>query len=286
MPSTSTNCPDCKKPVDYWLVHCRCGHFLGFPNRRQAESERAELNARYAVAQADAASRGAQPLLIALEQLADRSLPVINMSFAVCDDILRPGKYRNYDQRIDSGERDPASALNHGDRGIVGERLYPAYKQHIQYAALSPDGRGLEKGYGPVAMRWQVAPEYLLRRSSLIEENSYTFFGKHSLGRLSTAVPPGYQSIWEDRAKLAVAKLASRLNSGTGQAELPAFVLFQGTDRHQDEFIEIAIHAEGGLDTQDVDMVTIQRPPSGPEDGHRRDIIREMCAHRGIDFVE
>jgi hypothetical protein len=286
MPPPPIDCPDCKKPADYWRVHCRCGYFLGFPNRRQAEAERPQLEARYEGARQDAGSRGVGHLLTMLESLSDQCLPVINMSFAACDDILRPGKYRNYDQRIDSGERDPAGAADHGDREIVGNRLFPAYKQHVQYAALSPDGRGLANGYGPVAIRWHVTPEYLARRSSLIEENSYTFFSKHSLGNLNAPVPLGYRSVWEDRPKLAAAKLASRLTSATGKKDLPELLLHQGTDRYQDEFIEIAIHAEGGLDTQDVDMVTIQRSPLTSEEGHRRDIVRETCAHRGIGFVE
>jgi hypothetical protein len=208
------------------------------------------------------------------------------MPFAVCDDILRSGKYRNYDQRIESGEREPAGAVDHGDREIVGGRLFPAYKQHIQYAALSPNGRGLENSYGPMAMRWQVTPEYLGRRSSLIEDNSYIFFRKNSLGDLNAPVPPGYQSIWEDRAKLAAAKLAPRLTSATGQSDLLGILLHEGPNRKLDEFIEVAIYAEGGLDTEDVDRVTVQRPPATSEEGHRRDIIRETCPHRNIVFVE
>src|SRR5205814_687976 len=98
-------CPDCGKPVSYWRVHCRCGYFLGYPNRRQAEAERADLMVRYAAAQADAIGRRVNPMLIELERWAENSLPVINMSFAACDDLLRSGKYRNYDQRIDSAER-------------------------------------------------------------------------------------------------------------------------------------------------------------------------------------
>jgi hypothetical protein len=286
MATHSIDCPDCHKPVAYWRVHCRCGCFLGYPNRRQAEAERADLLRRYDLARSDATARRVLPLQEKLEQLADQSLPVINMSFAACDDILRPGKYRNYDQRVKSGERDSASAVNHGDRGMVGERLFPAYKQHIQYAALSPNGRGLERSYGPVAVRWRVTPEYLERRLSLLEENSYILFNKFSLGRLGATLPPGYQAVWEDRAKLAAAKLTPRLTPATGENDLPPLLLNEGAARPADEFIEVAIYAEDGLDTQDVDTVTIQRPPSTSEEGYRRDIIRGICAARAIMFVE
>jgi hypothetical protein len=286
MPTHPIECPDCHKPVGYWQVNCRCGCFLGFPNRRQAEAERADLSRRYDSANNDAAARRVLPLQEKLQLLADQSLPVINMPFAVCDDILRPGKYRNYDQRMESGERHPASAVNHGDREMVGERLFPAYKQHIQYAALSPNGRGLERSYGPVAVRWRVTPEYLGRRLSLLEENSYVLFNRFSLGRLGATLPPGYQAVWEDRTKLAAAKLTSRLTPATGENDLPGLLLNEGGTRHTDELVEVAIYAEGGLDTQDVDMVTIQRAPTTPEEGHRRQIIREICVIRRIAFVE
>jgi hypothetical protein len=225
-------------------------------------------------------------MLIELERLAEQSLPVINMSFAACDDMLRSGKYRNYDQRVESAEREPATAVNHADRAGVGERLFPSYAKHIQYAALSPHGRGLEQSYGPVALRWQVTREYLGRRSSLIEENSYTFFGKHALGRSSTPVPTGYQSVWEDRAKLATAKLAPQITPSTAVNDLESLLLRQGSDRYHDEYIEIAIYADEGLDGHDIDMVTVERSPTTAEESHRRDIIREACALRSISYVE
>jgi hypothetical protein len=225
-------------------------------------------------------------MLAQLEQLAERSQPVINMSFAACDDILRSGKYRNYDQRIESAERDPAGPTEHGDRELVGQRLYPNYGQHIQYAALSPDGNGLANSYGPVAVRWGVTREYLGRRASLMEENSYSFYAKHSLGALRSTVPSGYQCAWEDRGKLAVAKLATTLTPATAASELPALLLRSGVNRSQDEFIEIAIYADEGLDGQDIDRVAIERAPATPEEGHRRDIIREVCVGRAMSFVE
>ena len=57
MPALCINCPDCGEPVDYWAVNCRCGHFLGWPNRRAAEAERDELAKRYALARNDASQR-------------------------------------------------------------------------------------------------------------------------------------------------------------------------------------------------------------------------------------
>ena len=277
-------CPDCKTPNDYWRAHCRrCGWLLGFPNRRAAEAERPELVARYYTACKNADSHNTLKLLEKAEALAEASRPVIAMSFAACDDLLRPGKYRNYDQRVGSGEREPARAADHSNREMVGQRLYPMYSQHIAYAALSPDGRGLSS-YGPIALRWQVTPNYLGRRSSLLEENSYTFYNRFSLGPLNATIPGGYRAVWEDRARLVAAKLEPRITIATAENELPQLLLHEG-GRPNDDFVEIAIYADGGLDTEDVDMVTVQRPATTSEEHHRMELILEACANRGVELV-
>ncbi len=207
------------------------------------------------------------------------------MSFAACDDILRPGKYRNYHQRIDSGERGPADASDHSDRDMVGARLYPMYNEHIQYAALSPDGRGLSS-YGPVAVRWDVTPTYLGRRSSLLDENSYTFYDHYGLGLRGATIPPGHRAIWEDRAKLVAVKLAPRLTTATPESNLPGLLLQAGRTRNDDDFVEIAIYADRGLDTRDVNLVTLQRRPGTSEESHRLELVRETCASRGVALIE
>jgi hypothetical protein len=198
------------------------------------------------------------------------------MDFAACDDILRSDKYRNYGQRVESHERQPAGAQNHADRGIVGERLFPMYARYVHYAVLSPNGRGLLT-YGPVAVTWDVTPVYLGRRASLLDENSYSFFDRHALGHREKSIPVGHRATWEDRAKLVAAKLAARLTPATGEAILPSMLLQGGATRDQDEFVEIAIYADDGLDTQDVSMVTLQRAARTPEEQYRCELVREIA---------
>jgi hypothetical protein len=281
MAAHSPKCPnpDCGEPVHYWAVHCRCGHFLGFPNRRAAETERDELDKRYVHVRNDAVRRSIGPLLNKLEALAEQSRPVINMSFAACDDIIRPDKYRTYDQRVRSGERDPAESQHHSDRSKVGDVLFPVYKEHIVYAALSPDGRGL-LSYGPVAVRWEVLPRYLGPRISLLEENSFTFYEKNHLGDLGATLPAGYRAIWEDRAKLAAAKLAPSLTASTAEASVAGLLVQSGATRKADEFIEIYIYDEKGLDTREVDLVTMQRAPATSEEHLRWQLVCEACGAR------
>jgi hypothetical protein len=282
----SPDCPVCGRAPQYWEVTCsRCSNFLGFPNRRAAEGERVELSRRYDAARAEAVTRGLSSLVETLEAVAHHSLPVISMGFEVCDDILRPDKYRNYHQRVDSGERNPAAAENHADREIVGARLFPNYHHHIQYAALSPDGSGLPT-YGAVAVRWRVTSTYLGRRASLLEDNSYTFFEHNHLGELGATIPSGYRAVWEDRVQLVVAKVAERLTIAMEESSLSRLLLRPTADKKNDEFVEVAIYADGGLETEDVDRVTLTRAATTREERHRLRLIRDMCASRGIQLVE
>ena len=207
------------------------------------------------------------------------------MPYAVADDLLRSGKYRNYHQRVESGERNPAAPDNASRREMVGARLFPSYQANIQYAALSPDGRGLGS-YGSIAVGWDVTPYYLGQRAVLIEENSYVFFERHGLGNPETAIPSGFRAIWEDRVMLATAKHGEQLTTSTPDEELAKLLLHSADDRSDDEFIEILIYTDKGLDTLDVTTVTVQKSPKDDDERHRLEILRDLCVKNDVSFVE
>ena len=240
---------------------------------------------RYRQARNDCAMRNVDTLLDNLEAVAERSQPVIAMSFEACDGAFRSKKYLNYSQSVGANLRGLARPVDHADRASVGARLFASYDQHIAYAALSPDGRGLSS-YGKVMVSWHVTMDYLGKRMSLLEENSYVFHERHGLGRLGSAPPSGYFSTWDDRAKLVGAKLGPRLTISTDRAKLNALLLRSGGNRDDDDFVEIMIYADKSIDTQDVSRVVIQVAPSTPEEHHRRTILRESCHAQGVEYVE
>ena len=122
--------------------------------------------------------------------------------------------------------------------------------------------------------------EYLSGRVSLLEDNSFTFFEKHGLGQLNSPLPSGYQAIWEDRAELVVAKLASGVSAATSISQLPDLVMQPGGSRAVDAFVEIAVFARDGVDTRDVDLITVETKPSTSEEGHRWEIIKSSAGRR------
>jgi hypothetical protein len=242
------------------------------------------LDVRYAAARNEAAANGHEKLLDIVEDVTNHSCPVITVSLEACDDLLRPGKYRSYHQRVKSYERDPATPASHADRQMVGERLFPNFSDKLHYAALSPNGHGL-LNYGSITLSWRVTTDYLENRISLLEENSYVFFGRHGLGRVGAVAPQGHQAVWSDRAKLSVAKLSADVNPAMTRAELTDLLFRSGADRNDDRFIEILIYDERGLDAEFVFRVTLEGYATTRIDQYRLDIIKEQCSSRRIEFV-
>ena len=225
-----------------------------------------------------------EDVLDRLEKVAGDSQPAIAMSYEACDGLLRSKKYQNYNQRLEAGLRGIAAPVDHADRESVGVRLYPGYHRNLAYAALSPDGRGLVN-YGKVVVLWTVTPEYVGKRSSLLEENSYAFYDSHGLGALGSVPPRGHRSTWKDRAKLVAAKLASRVTAHTGPDSMKDMILRSGNNRHNDDFVEIVIYDETGIDVEDVNSVLIQNPPLTHEEHNRLELIRGSCLRLGVRVV-
>jgi hypothetical protein len=242
------------------------------------------LEARYESAKVYLMRLGLGGLMLELEAIANASRPVIAMPCEACDDLLRDGKYRNYYHRVEYRDRDIADETRHADRSSVNDRIYPGYGKHLHYGVMSPDCRGLGN-YGPVALRWRVLPHYLQTRATLLEDNEYKFFDDHALAGRGAKVPAGYRAIWEDRSRLAVAKLAPRLNSSTGVAELSGLLMESGADRSSDRFIEVAMYAEDGIDSRDIDQVVLLEPLTDPLAQLRWQIVEETCQRRGIQVV-
>ena len=277
-------CPKCGAATQPSDVYCRQNHFLGYPNRREAERERGRLLERYECVRTACNRKHLKRLLKRLMRLAKNAAPAIAMPFEVCDAVFRSRKYLNYYQSIHARQRSPAGPVHHADREKVSAQLFPAYHQHIVYAALSPDDRGLEN-YGSVMVFWDGNADYVDRRTSLLEENSYRFYERHDLGRLGAVTPVGYRSVWKDRAKLAAAKLGPRFSPATNLDELASLLLHsEPGDREKDDFIEIAVYADDGLDLLDVDRVVVQVAPTTLEERRRLAVLRERCSALGKHF--
>jgi hypothetical protein len=226
------------------MSECPTCHWTPIPptNVRMAKApqERDALEARYKEAVETAKSKGASLQLGEMEELLAGAHVVVNMDASLLKKLLTGSKelYNSYQMQVAAGT---LKISNHQDDHIrlaVEAKLYGSNGDKIIYAALSPDGTGL-KSYGDCVVTLREVA--IAHRASLLEENSYHFMENHDVGVMKKSLPLGYRSVWEERIKLGVAKLASGLHPGISNQEVNKLILKSEGDRATEEFIEVHI---------------------------------------------
>jgi hypothetical protein len=164
--------------------------------------------------------------------------------------------YATYYQVVEAGLRLPTGEKWDIIRVLTDDALFPAYKQHIRFAALSLDRVGLSN-YGDCSM--VLRDNMIAHRASVFEENSVTWMIRHGFS-ISNAhnLPSGYRAVWNERNKLAVAKLADKFRPDTQPDSYPSLLLKQGAIPEDDQFIEV--HVWGPMTVRTFEHVTIKQP--------------------------
>jgi hypothetical protein len=99
----------------------------------------------------------------------------------------------------------------------------------------------------------------IAHRASVFEENSVTWMAKHRINLSDVEnLPKGYRAPWNDRAKLAVAKLANKIQPNVPPDSFASLLLQQGTTVENDQFIEV--HIWGPMTIRTFKHVIIKRP--------------------------
>ncbi len=185
-----------------------------------------------------AKTRGCHDRLIDFDGSMKNTSAVINVdidflyAFVTNEKLL----YSTYGRSVRTQIRKPAKGEDDTHRLGVEGALFGSYSEEIRYGALSLDGAGV-KSYGQYAIKLREVA--VSERTSLMEDNSFVFVEKHNI-RSSKDVPPGYTSTWQERNKLAVAKLAPRVTGSTSEAEYSGILLYSEGKYETDDFIEVA----------------------------------------------
>lgn len=259
--------PNCGYDMPLSMQHCpHCGRPRLFPNVDQADlpDERAALDRRYRRAVSKAESRGAGPRVEAFERFVETARPVIAFSLsnvqrlADSDNQLAETFYMRGATNLEKG--------SHVLKGKAWDSIRPAAetalfgdeaKRLIHFAALSPDEQGVSN-YGDCSITLRT--ELISHRTSLLEQNMLTFFKEQCADYWKTErIRPGYRATWEDRARLAVAKLADRVESATGDGQFPTILLTRGATTADDDFIEL--HILGNMTARTMEKVVLNRRP-------------------------
>ena len=212
-----SDCPKCDAQIDWWMERCPvCSYDAGSPNKREIDTpeEHAALESRYSSAMQTAENRGARARAEAFEvEVRDRSRAVINLWPSLLSDFLCDGRplYSNYTLQVRAEIRKPAAPKHDRERWGTEGILFGAYASEIRYGALSLNGNG-PTSYGSCSVT--IADVTASARATVLEENSYAFVHRHML-LPGKDIPAGHRSLWGERHKLAVAKLANRVHRGT-----------------------------------------------------------------------
>lgn len=232
----------CKYSIPPHVRECPvCKEAVGFPNVRACGTpeEKVALDDRYKNAMRSARVKGSRAILRRFEDAVSRSKAVICRSLSVVQRFVSSDEelYNNFYNMVDSNARIPEDNRWDRSREVVDAMFFPHYHRQICFAALSLNERG-PMGYGDHCMVLRTA--FVANRASTFEENTYVFAQKHQLVA-TESVPPGYRASWDDRARLAVAKLESAIGPGTTDHQFPE-VLLDSTGKRDGDLVEVHIY--------------------------------------------
>lgn len=226
------------------LDHCpHCARPSLFPNVTMAnlDIERETLEQRYENAIREAADQGCEDRVRDFESSTDTSKAVIaqplweTLRLASGDHQV----YSTYPKLVESETKVPDGSKWDALRRAGEPALFGAYTKEIRFGALTLDGMGV-KSYGECF--WILRDDMIAHRASVFEENALTFMDRHRIEVSKVdKIPAGYRAPWEDRSKLCVAKLGSRINGKTSARDFPELLMTQGQTSEDDDFVEVHI---------------------------------------------
>jgi hypothetical protein len=236
---------------------------VGFPNVRAAEQpeEREALLKRVEAARVSTGARNCATVLDDFMLAVLSSRVVLCRNFGVVSRLASADTqlYATYYGEIEGESRLPEDNESDRLREPVDSMLFPHYHKDIRFAALTLDGRGVNR-YGEYAILFRE--EMIRRRTTVFEENSVVFCTKHRIA-LDQGFPRGYRAPWERRNLLAAAKLHSKLADCTPKSQYPQVLLSSGTGPEDDNFIEV--HIFGPFNRRAFERVV------GPKPGNKYD---------------
>jgi hypothetical protein len=278
-------CEKCHTKVEITTATCTyCGHFLGPPNVREVQGgvEVSALQAAYAAALEEAAEQGRLAPVKEFERLVGSSSAVVSVSLDyLCQFLLSDSTlYANYYGLVEGGARKAARVEFDRRRRVTDDILFASYATNIRFAALSLNCAGLTS-YGDYTM--VLADDAINERATVLDLNSYQCVVAYKLTD-NFSIPPGHRSVWGDRDKLAVSKLAKEISSTTQVSEYASILLKNTGDKERDDFIEV--HIWGTFNNKAVKAVAGKCKLRRQSDKARIEEIKELLAVSGRHWEE
>jgi len=216
-------------------------------------AEQSALELRYNEAKRAAVKKGARSEFANFAaSVQSTSGVVVCMPASVARDLANDPRqiYSNYDGLVGAGLRRVVSLDNDRLRRGVDGIIHGSIAAEIRCGVLSLTTEGLPT-YGDVCCRLKSVT--IKDRVSFLETNSYAFVRIHKL-IAGDPIPTGFRSTWENRHKLAAAKVGPSLIPRSGKAEWQRLLVrTDGVNRANDEFIEA--HIFGGFNLHAIEVM-------------------------------
>ena len=207
--------------------------------RAAAEAaERQGLQRRYEAARAEAAGRGVDGEVMAFEAVLASSVMVNARPLGDIERLASSDRQgvATYERQLEAGLRLPDREPWNRLRRLAGDALFTDYADKVHFASVSLDGTGVEN-YGEAWL--QLRSHCVDHRASAFTSNSATFMQAISYNQ-SAAI--GHRSTWDERHKVAIAKLAASITTGATSADLSGLLTRQRATSVDDEFVEVQIY--------------------------------------------
>lgn len=279
------HCTDCGSLISTISDRClTCGADIGAPNVRAARdpAEKSALQYRFAGALARGEARGVEREVAALGNAVGRSSAIVNCELPFLREFVTNPKvlYINYHRGVLAQVRKAAETEFDRERTLTDAIFFGSYSKEIVMAALSLTDTGLSS-YGSYSITLREVA--VTKRASLLDQNSFSFVAQHSI-TIGIPIPPGHRSTWDDRGKLAVAKLADRVTAGMNELDFRRLLLNDSGNRNTDEFIEV--HIFGTFDRDALQSVCGPKLKPRNRDRAIWEVVKEQLTAINRKFVE
>lgn len=204
-----------------------CGVGVGYPNVRYAErrEETEALNKRLSDARISARAKGTLEELEAFGRAVSDSEAVVSRSSGDLDLMLRGegNLMQAYHPAVRARLRIPSNNEYDPNRDMIDSRISPLFYDKLHFAALSLDRRGVPY-YGDFAIT--LRSDMINNRATVFEQNPAHIADNHPLAS-ARGLPYGYRATWNNRGKLAMAKLEPKIDENSTTKDFPEILMEQ-----------------------------------------------------------
>lgn len=252
-------CRKCPAEVPVSQKACQvCGTDAGFPNVRSAElpSEREALDARYDAAVDLARDRGSLTALDAFEMAVGSSNAIMNRWLGTLSSWINGEDplFHTFHFQVKYLGRKPQNNEWDQQRGAAESAVNPHIFEDLHYAALSLDGLGTTY-YGPYSVILKTLT--IEDRASVFEQNPFVFLDLHHV--VVGQMPPlGFRAPWQERGRLAVAKLGDAIRADTKPEAFSKILMEDRRSEADCDFIEV--HIYGPINRAGIDKIVGPMP--------------------------